>query len=231
MTLVLEWGRYFDGLPRSGPPAASSFIDTAIVEPLHSMPTETVRLCSRTGNTSESARLAERTLLRGARSSLPIAQEVSRTLVAEGAIEEGDALTAAELTADAFDRSGSTLAKLGLSNETPLFYYLLKEAELRSGGLSLGPIGSYTVGEVLLHLLEADPDGYVAGAGVNWQLPAWTFPNGTEQQVTSISAAIRLIGDHKLLPECARKAASYSPAAIRDQLLESSLASPAVALN
>ncbi len=43
---------------------------------------------------------------------------------------------------------------------TPLWYYLLKEAEVMAGGAMLGPSGGRIVGEVLLGLLEQDPASY-----------------------------------------------------------------------
>ncbi len=226
---LLEWGRYFDGLPRSGPPAASSFIDTAVVEPLHAMLPETVRLCSRSGNATESARLAERTLLRGARSKLASGQQVAAALVRSGAIEWSDVLDATELTRNTSDPSGSTLRKLGLEHETPLFYYVLKEAELRAEGLSLGPVGSHIVGTVLIGLLNADPHGYVTGAGNAWKLPRWQFPSGSREPVNSIAAVIRLIGDGGLLPACARKAAMLMPEDYRQMVMNTSAVERATA--
>jgi hypothetical protein len=43
---------------------------------------------------------------------------------------------------------------------TPLFYYILKEAELREDGLRLGPVGARIVAEVFIGLLQLDPDSY-----------------------------------------------------------------------
>jgi hypothetical protein len=43
---------------------------------------------------------------------------------------------------------------------TPLFYYILKEAELREDGLRLGPLGARIVAEVFIGLLQLDPDSY-----------------------------------------------------------------------
>lgn len=43
---------------------------------------------------------------------------------------------------------------------TPLWYYLLKEAEAVNGGTVLGPTGGRIVGEVLLGLLQLDPASY-----------------------------------------------------------------------
>ena len=54
----------------------------------------------------------------------------------------------------------SDMAKLQGSarfeKSTPLWYYVLKEAELRAGGLTLGPVGGRIVAEVLLGLISAD---------------------------------------------------------------------------
>ena len=43
---------------------------------------------------------------------------------------------------------------------TPLFYYILKEAELREDGLRLGHVGARIVAEVFIGLLQLDPDSY-----------------------------------------------------------------------
>jgi hypothetical protein len=57
---------------------------------------------------------------------------------------------------------------LGLDASTPLFYYLLKEAELVESGLRLGPVGGRIVAEVLLGLLQLDRDSYL-NAGPRWR--------------------------------------------------------------
>ncbi len=51
---------------------------------------------------------------------------------------------------------------LGLERSTPLWYYVLKEAELVEDGLRLGPVGGRLVGEVVVGLLQSDPAGYIA---------------------------------------------------------------------
>ena len=50
---------------------------------------------------------------------------------------------------------------------TPLFYYILKEAELREDGLRLGPVGARIVAEVFIGLLQLDPDSYLS-VQPNW---------------------------------------------------------------
>ncbi len=49
------------------------------------------------------------------------------------------------------------LAVLDWSGETPLWYYILREAAVREDGERLGPVGSLIVGEVLLGVLHGDP--------------------------------------------------------------------------
>ena len=44
---------------------------------------------------------------------------------------------------------------------TPLWFYVLKEAEIGGQGLRLGPVGSRLVAEVFVGLLESDPDSYL----------------------------------------------------------------------
>jgi hypothetical protein len=46
--------------------------------------------------------------------------------------------------------------------DTPLFFYVLKEAEVISGGHRLGPTGGRIVAEVPIGLLRADPSSYLS---------------------------------------------------------------------
>ncbi len=50
---------------------------------------------------------------------------------------------------------------LGLKSSTPLWYYVLKEAELVEDGLRLGPVGGRIVGEVFIGLLQTDPKSFL----------------------------------------------------------------------
>jgi hypothetical protein len=49
-----------------------------------------------------------------------------------------------------------------MQNSTPLWFYILKEAELMENGLRLGPVGGGIVGEVFITLLNADKSSYLA---------------------------------------------------------------------
>ena len=198
---LVEWGTFFDGLPTSGPQASSNFIDTSVSVAMHGLSAGTIRLANQS-ETIDPSNLPVRTLLRGARARLASGQEIAGALVSQGRIASDDKLSTAEISRDTSDRSGSVLKRRGLADNTPLFYYILKEAELKSAGLTLGPVGSHIVSEVIQGALESDPDGYMAVAGSGWQLPAWRFPSGAQRPVNSLIRIVQLVGDDKLLPEC-----------------------------
>jgi hypothetical protein len=52
-------------------------------------------------------------------------------------------------------------AELGAPDPTPLWFYILKESELETGGKHLGPTGGRIVAEVLLGLLETDSQSFI----------------------------------------------------------------------
>jgi hypothetical protein len=67
---------------------------------------------------------------------------------------------------------------------TPLFYYILKEAELREDGLRLGPMGARIVAEVFIGLLQLDPDSYLS-VQPSW-VPTLPTHDGTPQSFRMI---------------------------------------------
>jgi hypothetical protein len=52
-------------------------------------------------------------------------------------------------------------AELSAPDPTPLWFYILKESELETGGKHLGPTGGRIVAEVLLGLLETDSQSFI----------------------------------------------------------------------
>ena len=54
-----------------------------------------------------------------------------------------------------------------LAGETPLWLYILREADLIEDGRRLGPVGGRIVGEVFIGLLQMDPNS-ILNAGVEW---------------------------------------------------------------
>jgi hypothetical protein len=49
----------------------------------------------------------------------------------------------------------------GLHASTPLWFYVLREAQVTERGLRLGPVGARIVAEVLIGLLEGDRESYL----------------------------------------------------------------------
>jgi Animal haem peroxidase len=87
--------------------------------------------------------LAARDLQRGAAIGLPSGEAVAR------------AIGARPLT-----RDEAGLGASGWDDETPLWLYILREADVHGGGERLGEVGGRLVAEVLLGLLDADPESY-----------------------------------------------------------------------
>ncbi len=97
--------------------------------------------------------LAQRTLFRHVTWQLPSGQSIAK------------ALNVGPLRPDDLQDLRDIYAPFG--NHTPLFLYILREAELATGGHHLGPVGGRIVTEVFLALLELDPRGYLS------QEPTW----------------------------------------------------------
>lgn len=119
--------------------------------------------------------LPEMTLLRGSRIGLPSGQEACR---AAGV----PAVSKTQIGFD--DEENKFLRGRGLNERTPLWYYILSEAELLGirrfhGGECLGPLGSRIVAEVLLGVMNADPDHYL-NVDPNWK-PLTAVFGGTRE--------------------------------------------------
>jgi hypothetical protein len=95
--------------------------------------------------------LASRNLMRHVNFGIPSGQAIARRMGVP-------ALSPAQLEA---------LTPFGMEKSTPLWFYILKEAELMEKGERLGPVGGRIVGEVFIGLLKADETSYLA-AQPNW---------------------------------------------------------------
>ena len=142
----IEWPRLFDAV--GAPPAArAKKIDGRLVGALIALP---VALTG-ASEVEEFHSLAVRDLVRGQGVGLPSGEAVARRM--------GEPPLSAE-------EVGTSSA--GPSSETPLWYYILREADVRQAGDRLGPVGSRIVGEVLVGLLDLDP-GSVRHAPESWK--------------------------------------------------------------
>jgi len=54
------------------------------------------------------------------------------------------------------------LADLGLDRQTPLWFYVLREADVQADGQHLGAVGGRIVAEVIQGLIEGDPSSYLS---------------------------------------------------------------------
>jgi hypothetical protein len=80
------------------------------------------------------------------------------------------------------------LRTYGLDKDTPLWYYILREAEIsKTEGTRLGPVGSRIVGEVIVGALRTDPNSYLS---IN---PSWkpTLPAQRGEQLDNMAAILR----------------------------------------
>jgi Animal haem peroxidase len=103
--------------------------------------------------------LASRNLMRHVNFGLPSGQAIARRMGVP-------ALTPTQL---------DMLKPFDMEKSTPLWFYILKEAELMENGLRLGPVGGRIVGEVFIGLLKADESSYLTSH------PRWTpvLPSAT----------------------------------------------------
>jgi hypothetical protein len=128
-------------------PQLSRRLNTRLTKPLQLLPP---------GLGTPRRELAVLNLLRGKARSLPTGQSVAR-------MTGVTPLTAQQLGLGAFVPRTLTAAQAAaLSDDTPLWYYILKEAEVApQRGARLGPVGGRIVAEVLIGLLDGDPTSYL----------------------------------------------------------------------
>ncbi|WP_372619873.1 peroxidase family protein [Falsiroseomonas sp.] len=149
---AIDWNRFYEigvskAPPQGAEPPANEFrlnfsrlIDPYLVPALHDLP-------------GGGGNLAHRNLQRGVKMHLPSGQAVA------GAMGIAP-LTPAEIASSGPD--GAKAKELGLHEKTPLWYYILKEAQLRGdGGNRLAGVGSRILAEVFVGLLEGDCESYL----------------------------------------------------------------------
>lgn len=142
-----DWGMLFDLPGRAPAPQRCKAIDGRLVPSLIHLPAEVTGALAAVEHQS----LAIRDLQRGLATGLPSGEAVARRIGARP-------LDADEVGVDS----------LGWVGETPLWYYILKEAEVLQAGRRLGPVGGCIVAEVLTAVVDSDPESYVNAE------PDWT---------------------------------------------------------
>lgn len=136
------WQTFFDfGGVFSADVRPNKRIDTKISTPLFHLPLGTIP------SGTPPVSLMQRNFLRHLSWKLPSGQDIAREIGAP-------------------QLSSADLAELqpispSFVHSTPLFYYVLKEAQLVEDGLRLGPVGSRIVAEVFVGMLQLDPQSYL----------------------------------------------------------------------
>ena len=137
LNLVMEWKNILPNLgnPDARPPRK---IDSLLSIPLSNLPGSAVPPPDPT------VQLAVRNNRRGKQVGLPSGQQVAKAM---------------RVTALSNTQLGLTDTRLG--GEAPLWFYILKEAELLHNGQQLGPVGGRIMAETLVGLLQRDPNSYL----------------------------------------------------------------------
>ena len=173
--LKLQWSKFFNkaGEPRTARPVRQ--FDATMATPLFTLPTTALP------DSNPLSLLSSRNLLRGKKMGLPSGQQVARLmgvtplsnaqLWQNHRIEvkipiptSGPGANVVEILRE-FDVENQDLKALfadpGWNGEAPLWFYILKEAEIVGKGRTLGPVGGRIVAEVLVGLLQKDPNSYL----------------------------------------------------------------------
>ncbi|HKR13317.1 MAG TPA: heme peroxidase family protein [Pyrinomonadaceae bacterium] len=135
---AVDWTLFFD-MPGGTLAQRSKKIDGKLVQALIDLPVSITGDCEIEAYHS----LAVRDLQRGHGVGLPSGEAVARHIGI-------DALTADEIG----------VASNGGRSETPLWYYILRESDIHTGGNRLGPVGGRIVTEVLVGLIDSDPTSF-----------------------------------------------------------------------
>jgi hypothetical protein len=181
---VIEWDRFVDH-GAVLPDRFTRRIDTRLAPPLRDLLNE--------GNDPALAqtvkailkRLATRNLLRGYLLAIPTGQAVAQAMGVTP-------LTASQLTQDNNPLVNDALAAGGFTTATPLWYYVLKEAEVLANGESLGPVGSRIVCETIIGQVREDDASYLAQPGTWTPAEGVRLPNG--DLVVTIAGFLRFAG-------------------------------------
>ena len=180
-TLTDIWPIEWDRMTNKADPNEAHFarrLDTRLVNAIHNMVNE--------GNGDELQddaiatnrllrvllrSLAQRNLLRGYQLSIPTGQAVADEMMISK-------LSEAELRQGNTDAVNAALEAGGFLQNTPLWFYVLKEAEVRGNGNSLGELGSRIVAETQIGLIRNDDHSYLNADGGWDPSKGVKLPNG-----------------------------------------------------
>lgn len=131
--------------------------------------------------------LAQRNLLRGYVLSIPTGQAIANAMGIHPLKERELLDGAAPGVEEAFNVGG-------FGERTPLWYYILREAELHADGKTLGAVGSRIVAETLIGMLKADPNSYLNSAPGRHDADDSIVIGGRIGEVEELADILRMAG-------------------------------------
>jgi hypothetical protein len=167
---AIDWRRWYEFNIAGVPLNLSRKLDPKLVPTLSLLP----------GETDRSAVLAFRNLRRGVILGLPSGQDVAKAM-SIAPLSEQDLSKGAD---------GAIAKAHGMNKKTPLWYYILKEAEVVHNGTRLGPVGSTIVAEVFLGLVHGDQKSFM------WKTANWKpeLPGAVAGEFTMVDL-LNFVGD------------------------------------
>jgi hypothetical protein len=170
---IIDWRRFYDvgTLPEGTSLGFTRKLNPLLAPALQKVPG--------LGGGGAPGSLAAANLLRGLQRGLPSGQAVAKAMSLP-VLQPGD-----------FNETGhpdEIIRQHGLETATPLWYYVLKEAEI-AGGEQLGPVGARIVAEVFVGLLEGDSESFLR------QDPSWVPTLGTAGAAFTMADLLAYVGE------------------------------------
>jgi hypothetical protein len=177
---IIDWRRFFDIAGKGGQDFGfnhSRLLDPFIAPALHKLPG---LRDDPTEKEKREAILPFRNLRRGVQIGLPSGQDVCRAMGLKpmSAVEIGKG------------PDGAVAKKHKMTEATPLWYYVLKEAQHFHQGVRLGPMASLIVAETFLGLVHGDQESFLYRRS-NWKPE---LPSAKPGHFT-MADLIRFVGD------------------------------------
>ena len=173
--MKIQWSKFFNASAASPTARPVRQFDATMATALFTLPSTALP------DSNPMSLLSSRNLLRGKKMGLPSGQQVARLmgvtpltnaqLWQDHRIEveipiptSGTGANVVKILRE-FDVENQDLKQLfadpGWNGEAPLWFYILKEAEIVGRGRELGPVGGRIVAEVLVGLLQKDLNSYL----------------------------------------------------------------------
>lgn len=174
---AIDWNLFLNPLTQ---PAGA--IDTNLPHPFGNLPNENIHPFVTSPMPHNPNVLPFRTLCRGARTRLPTGQQMRAALNPDAVIRPG------------LGRSWDNVRASRFEDETPLWYYVLLEAQISESGHTLGEIGSRIVAEVIEASLRHDRNSFLHRGAGEWIPPKWRCADNEERMVENFIGLAIAVG-------------------------------------